>query len=85
MAKKDAGEGEGGKKKQEEIVKEKEPGFWDLVTFAPEIFPGTGITYEKWRENFEYEARLLKEKREEKARKKAEDEALAKFLKHHQA
>lgn len=60
-------------KKTEE--KEKEPGFWDLVTFAPEIFPGSGITYEHWRQNFEYEVRRRKEKTE-KARKKAEAEAL---------
>lgn len=56
---------------------EKDPGFWDLITFAPEIFPGSGITWEKWQQNFEYEARLFKEKREEKARKKTEAETAA--------
>lgn len=56
--------------------KEKELGFWDLVTFAPEIFPGSGITYEHWRQNFEYEVRRRKEKTEEKAHKKAEAEVL---------
>lgn len=58
-------------------TEEKEPGFWDLVTFAPEIFPGSGITFEQWRQNFEYEVRRRKENEAEKARKWAAAEAEA--------
>lgn len=69
MKKVQEGEDKVDKKVDKQKKEEKEPGFWDLVNFAPEMFPGSGITFEKWQQNFEYEVRRRKEKMQEKFEK----------------